>query len=129
MMGRGFGGGPGGFPGGGGGLGGPGMHPGFGRGGGFFLLHGLPMLFVVLGVLVALGVAGWYLFRKAGYEGGLGLLLAIPVVNVGVLLFLALAEWPVLRELQYRRVAMGDAPAPYPYQPPPAQEAPQGPNE
>lgn len=35
------------------------------------------------------------IFRKAGYNGWLGLLMAVPVVNLGTLLWFATTTWPV----------------------------------
>lgn len=39
----------------------------------------------------------WRICRKAGFPGALSLLAIIPAANIGLLLFLAFAEWPVLR--------------------------------
>jgi hypothetical protein len=35
------------------------------------------------------------IFRKAGYSGWLGLLMAIPIVNLGALLWFATSTWPL----------------------------------
>ena len=40
----------------------------------------------------------WRIFSKAGFHGALSFLLLVPLVNVGMLFFLAFAEWPALRE-------------------------------
>lgn len=40
------------------------------------------------------------LFSKAGYSGWLALLMFVPLVNLGMLLFLAFSDWPVLQELR-----------------------------
>jgi hypothetical protein len=78
---------------------------GFGRGGGAVARHGFFPGGGVIGVIFALLViavvvfAFWQLFRKAGYHGALSLLMLVPVVNVGMLLFLALSEWPAHKEL------------------------------
>lgn len=71
------------------------------------------MLAVMLAVLVLAAVAFWFVFKKAGYQGALGLLMAVPLVNVGMLLFLAFSEWPIARELREQRalVAMHEAEA------------------
>jgi hypothetical protein len=92
---------PGGMPG-GGFAGGP---PGGMRGpGGFGMLPGGPMTSIVVLVLFAvtlivLAIVFYKLFTKAGFNGALGLLMLVPVVNLGVALYLAFAEWPVLAEL------------------------------
>jgi ABC-type spermidine/putrescine transport system permease subunit II len=72
--------------------------------GGFGLLPGGPIASIVIVALfvitlVVLAVAFYKLFQKAGFAGGLGLLMLIPVVNLGVALYLAFAEWPVIAEL------------------------------
>jgi hypothetical protein len=79
---------------------------GYGRMGGGFARHGFFPGGGVIGLLFALIViaimvfAFWQLFRKAGYHGALSLLMLVPVVNVGMLLFLALSEWPAHKELK-----------------------------
>jgi hypothetical protein len=91
---------PGGMPGGGFAGGPPG---GMGGRGGFWMLGG-PMTNIVVFVLFAatlivLAIVFYKLFTKAGFNGALGLLMLVPVVNLGVALYLAFAEWPVLAEL------------------------------
>ena len=44
------------------------------------------------------------IFRKAGYSGIQLALIFIPFVNVLVLIWFALAEWPVQRELRMLKV-------------------------
>ncbi len=44
------------------------------------------------------------IFRKAGYSGLQLALLFIPLVNVLVLIWFALAEWPIQRELRLLKV-------------------------
>jgi ABC-type anion transport system duplicated permease subunit len=39
----------------------------------------------------------WFIFAKAGYSRWLSLLLLIPLVNVGILYFLAFSSWPAVR--------------------------------
>jgi type II secretory pathway pseudopilin PulG len=46
------------------------------------------------GYLFLLGFAWWKVFRKAGYSGGLGLLMVIPLVNFLMLMMLAFSPWP-----------------------------------
>ena len=38
------------------------------------------------------------IFRKAGYPWALGLLMAVPGVNVVMLFILGFAKWPILKE-------------------------------
>jgi hypothetical protein len=76
----------------------PGAHGAFG-----FVPGGPIASMVILGIFVAtlivLAIVFFKLFQKAGFSGALGLLMLIPVVNLGVALYLAFAEWPVLAEL------------------------------
>jgi hypothetical protein len=39
----------------------------------------------------------WRICSKAGFPGALGLLIIVPLLNIGLLFFLAFAEWPSLR--------------------------------
>ena len=45
----------------------------------------------------------WRIFEKAGYPGAFSLLSYIPVVNLVVLWYAALNEWPIERELRALR--------------------------
>ena len=50
-------------------------------------------------VMVALPtIAFWKICSKAGFPGALGLLMLVPVANVILPLYLAFAQWPVLKE-------------------------------
>ncbi len=40
----------------------------------------------------------WRICEKAGYSGALGLLVLVPLVNIGLLYFLGFARWPVTEE-------------------------------
>ncbi|HEV3145374.1 MAG TPA: hypothetical protein VGZ47_15890 [Gemmataceae bacterium] len=57
----------------------------------------------VVGLLIQAVIFG-VIFRKAGYSGWLGLLMAIPLVNFVTLLWFATAHWPL--EMGY--VGQGD---------------------
>ena len=88
-----------------------------GLGAGFVACY---FVFVLL-LMVLMIVVFWKLFAKAGYSGWLSLLMLVPLVNFGMLLFLAFAEWPVLRELQSFKSGSGYGVTGYPppvYQPP-----------
>jgi|HubBroStandDraft_3_1064219.scaffolds.fasta_scaffold525309_2 hypothetical protein len=63
------------------------------------LLQPLQLMFIFLaaGVIV---LPFWKICSKAGYPGALGLLILIPLANLIMLLVLAFAEWPVLKELR-----------------------------
>ena len=67
-------------------------------------------------------VAYWKILNKAGYEGAWSLLVLVPglgsLAGIGILLFLAFSEWPVLRRPAAGAVYM-PAPMPYPATPPP----------
>ena len=126
-----------------GGRGGPGFVPGqglgFGRGQGFghgqrfvdgpmgrghFLpLGGIFMAIIGLAILALLVFAFWQMFEKAGHPGALGLLMLVPLVNLGAVLYLAFSEWPVLTELQRLREKVGPAEPVAVTAPPPAPPA------
>ncbi|MDX9713974.1 MAG: hypothetical protein RBT37_00950 [Dissulfurispiraceae bacterium] len=61
---------------------------------GFFAFLG----FLVLCFLMML------IFRKAGYSGIQLILIFIPFVNVLVIVWFAMAEWPIQRELRMLKV-------------------------
>lgn len=53
--------------------------------------------------LLLIGFAAYLCFRvarKAGYSGFVGLLALLPVVNVILLIWFALAEWPIERTVR-----------------------------
>jgi uncharacterized membrane protein len=58
----------------------------------------LAIAFAVLSVVIY-----WRIFAKAGYNGALGLLMFVPIVNFIVLCLLAFGEWPIYRELDELR--------------------------
>jgi len=62
---------------------------------------GLPemivLLFISIFAYVLPAIAFWKICSKAGFPGPLGLLMIIPFVNIIFPLYLAFAEWPVLR--------------------------------
>jgi magnesium-transporting ATPase (P-type) len=39
----------------------------------------------------------WRIFRKAGFQGALSLLMLVPIVSIFVPFYLAFAEWPALK--------------------------------
>ena len=59
--------------------------------------------------LIVLAIAFYKLFEKAGFSGALGLLMLVPVVNLGVALYLAFAEWPVMAELARQKLIAASA--------------------
>ena len=63
---------------------------------------GLPEI-IILSVTVIASVLGtvipfWQISKKAGYHPALGILSAIPLVNVAFFYFLAFAKWPAIRD-------------------------------
>lgn len=53
------------------------------------------MMLVWVAIIV---IPFWRICMKAGYPGALGLLMAVPVVNLVFLYYLAFATWPVHKE-------------------------------
>jgi hypothetical protein len=93
--------------------------------GGFVFCY---VLFILL--LVAAMVFIYYkIFQKTGNSGWMGLLMLVPIVNIGMFLYLAFSDWPVARENRDLRARLGYPPtgdlyaagygAPYPPQGPP----------
>jgi uncharacterized membrane protein len=76
---------------------------------------------VNLVILVLVIIAWWKIASKAGYSGAWALILFIPVINFIFFLIFAFSKWPVLQELEQRRMQGGVPPnvpvgAPYPPQ-------------
>ncbi|MFV8836679.1 hypothetical protein [Aquisalimonas sp.] len=63
------------------------------------MLEGMVGLHLVWMLIVAaiVVVPFWRICRKAGYPGGLSLLILIPLVNLVFLYFLAFSQWPAHR--------------------------------
>jgi ABC-type spermidine/putrescine transport system permease subunit II len=76
--------------------------------GGPFASIFLVALFAV--TLIVLAIAFCQLYRKTGFSGAIGLLMLVPLVNLGVALYLAFAEWPVLAELARVKLIAASAP-------------------
>jgi hypothetical protein len=74
---------------------------------------GFPELVVVLAVLCfivfMLFVYG-RIFCKAGYSRWISLTMFVPLVNIGVLIWFAFAEWPIIKELGRLRLTTQSSP-------------------
>ncbi|TLM97823.1 MAG: hypothetical protein FDZ75_03730 [Actinobacteria bacterium] len=66
-------------------------------------------LFVVA-MLVVLAVAFWRLFSKTGHSGALALLMLVPFVNLGVMLWFAFSTWPIEKELERLKALIATRP-------------------
>lgn len=56
------------------------------------------MVFIVLIAIWALiGFSGYRIFTRAGFEGIIGILFLIPILNFIALLYLAHKDWPALK--------------------------------
>ena len=58
---------------------------------------GLPELLVVIAIIVSLLLVVWpaaRICRRTGFSPWLGILAAVPVANIVLLWFIALAAWP-----------------------------------
>ncbi len=64
---------------------------------------GLALLGITLIVLV---IVFWRIFSRVGRPGALSLLMMVPVVNLGVLLWFAFAQWPLDAEVARLRTAL-----------------------
>jgi hypothetical protein len=67
------------------------------------ILMGILIIFYVMFIaaIVAVTVMAWWkICKKAGYSGWLGLLMIVPIANLVLLLVVAFADWPVLKELR-----------------------------
>jgi hypothetical protein len=76
---------------------------------------------VYLAILVLVIIAWWKIASKAGYGGAWALIMFVPFVNFIFFLIFAFSKWPVLQELEQRRMQGGFPPnvpvgTPYPPQ-------------
>ena len=60
-----------------------------------------PLMMLVFAALII--VPFWFIFTKAGYSQWWGLLMAVPIVNLVMLYFLAFSDWPRLRERETKQ--------------------------
>ena len=66
------------------------------------------VLFIIICISLFIAIFPfWKIFSKAGYPGALAILMMLPLANIILLFFLALAEWPVLSELNELRKKTG----------------------
>ena len=94
-----------------------------GRGGGAFLgpIGGIAGILLLVLTYVVLAIAFWKFLSKAGLTPAIALLMLVPVVNVGVALWVAFTEWPALKEVSRLREQVAT------YELRAAQSAPAGP--
>jgi hypothetical protein len=64
---------------------------------GFLPTIGMTEILVLITTGIFLVWPAWRICDRAGFRGELGLLAAFPGLNLVLLLYLAFAEWPVLR--------------------------------
>ena len=75
--------------------------------------------------ILVVGYPAWKIAEKMGYPGPMSLLIYIPIVNLIVLWYLALNEWPAENELRrWRAYAPAVTPVVPPPPPPPPPVAP-----
>lgn len=67
--------------------------------------EGLVMLAAALIVIIPF----WRIFARAGHPGWLGILMALPLINLILLYYLAFSNWPAL---QNKGAASCNAPSP-----------------
>lgn len=61
------------------------------------LIAGGMMLIVYAAIFVLMIISYWKMFQKAGFNGALSLLLLVPCVNIGVIVWFAFTDWPALK--------------------------------
>lgn len=70
---------------------------------------GCYLLFLVLMAVAAVFIY-YKIFSKTGNSGWLALLMLVPLVNLGMLLYLAFSDWPVLKENRDLKARLGYVP-------------------
>ena len=56
-------------------------------------------MFAIVTILFAI-IPFWFIFSKAGFKGALSLLMAIPLINILMLFFLAFKKWPIQNKIE-----------------------------
>jgi len=73
---------------------------------------------IYIGIIVLTVIAWWKIASKAGYSGAWSLILFVPIANIIFFLIFAFSKWPILQELEHRRMQGGFPPnvsmPPYP---------------
>ena len=64
---------------------------------------GVPELVILFVIVFVVIVPWWKILKKSGNAPALALLMFVPLVNIGLLLWVAFAEWPIERELRALR--------------------------
>lgn len=96
-----------------------------GRGGFMFFgpFGGIAAIALLVLTYVLLAIAFWRILKNAGLTPAIALGMLVPVVNVGVALWAAFTEWPILREIDRLKLVVAStgsaapasgAPAPAP---------------
>ena len=65
---------------------------------------GMEELFIIIAAIAVFGVVlnvvpYWFIFKKAGYRPALSLLMIVPLADVVMKFFLAIADWPSLKKV------------------------------
>ena len=98
------------------------------------LLGGALLCYFLFILLLIVGMVFVYykIVERTGYNGWMALLMFVPLLNIGLLLYLAFADWPIQRENRALRAQLGyDVSGPLPMAPggyytaPPTGYAPQ----
>lgn len=74
---------------------------------------GLPELVIMALIWPCIGlcvIAMAMVFRKAGYNGALSLLMLVPGVNLAALCILAFSKWPVLKRVEELELQVASQP-------------------
>jgi len=63
-----------------------------------FFLPGFFEMIIISSIVLIGVVPFWMICSKAGFPGWISLLILFPMLNLGLLFFLAFAEWPALQQ-------------------------------
>lgn len=66
---------------------------------GNFLMNLIIVITFILSFLVLMILIWWRIFKKAGYEPALSLLMIVPIVNIVMLFVIAFGKWPIYEKL------------------------------
>jgi hypothetical protein len=67
-----------------------------------FLSNLYPMeILTIVFILICWIVPTWMILKKAGYHPAYSFLIIIPLINLGLIMYVAFAKWPIQKEVDY----------------------------
>jgi hypothetical protein len=59
----------------------------------------MSFVWFLIGAIIMI-IPFWQIFKKAGFNPALSILMLVPIANIIIIFYLAFAEWPAMRKGQ-----------------------------